>query len=97
MSNEEKEILVKALEVLEQDGWCQRTSHNVLGQRCSLGAIERGARSLGIKEYVRIRRAADRLYRAIGENRGGVASWNDKEGRTYEDVVLAFKKAIHDE
>lgn len=53
----------------------------------------------GAKEA--LRRLADEAdpyqapqYRALTEPVGRIIAWNDREGRSYEDVVLAFKKAI---
>lgn len=48
-----------------------------------------------------LRRLADEVdppisteYLRITQPVGRIIAWNDREGRSYEDVVLAFKKAI---
>lgn len=97
MTDEAKNVLNKALEVLERDGWCQGTAHDADGRHCALGAIQVATHShvvINLPDG-----AAWRLRKAIGGPPGrirGIAGWNDDPHRTYEDVVLVFKKAIYD-
>ncbi|MFD8117055.1 DUF6197 family protein [Streptomyces microflavus] len=100
------ELLGKALEVLERDGWYQGNycagspREDDSGKPvCALGALNRatfgnawGARAGEACHSSEAReRAHNRLFAAIG---GAIPTWNDDPGRTYEDVVLTFKKAM---
>lgn len=90
------EILENGLRRLEEDGWVQRMFGGPNHGWCALGAIESWN-----MQYPSTREARRRLAWATLGNRETddchVAMWNDAEDRTKEDVILAFKKAIHDE
>ncbi|MEU3052239.1 DUF6197 family protein [Streptomyces griseus] len=107
------ELLGKAIEVLERDGWhqgayCSKGAGRFGadfyaygpddgGSVCALGALNRAnsgnAWAVHRDPDVSLVRtqAHQRLSDEIG---GGVPDWNDNPSRTYEDVILTFKKAM---
>lgn len=44
---ETSEVLVKALEILEEKGWCKRELQNIKGEYCLMGAINKAAYGYG--------------------------------------------------
>jgi hypothetical protein len=79
--------LMKAARALVAKGWCQRVSRD--GDRyCVWGAIE-AVTSTSLE--------ADRLYGAFrdyGIKGKSITVWNDARGRTQEQVLAAFDRAI---
>jgi hypothetical protein len=81
------EILSKARELLERGGWCQGTEYNYRGQRCLVGAVYYVAPT-----YLDARVAVAALQR---ETDGAwPAFWNDKPGRTKEEVFELIDRVI---
>lgn len=124
MSQAGTDLLIKALEILDRDGWCRQSYVKANGTKCTVGALgaaacegdERlteeavrlGARMLMVAAFVHptALEATARLSKVVEEPQdrlmpvndiGRLITWNDHESRTYEDVVLAFKKAIEGE
>jgi hypothetical protein len=62
-----------------EDGWCQGVMRR-RGAVCAIGAISRNAGALEV------------LYRAFGE--GHIPKWNDTPGRSKEDVLALYDRAI---
>lgn len=100
MSNEVLEVLRDGLERVER-GWCQDTlardehgdpttvgPHGAVSW-CLLGALV--AASLD-RPLELVTRAADALAPYVGE--GGLVGWNDRPGRTQEEVVGAIRSCI---
>jgi hypothetical protein len=96
------EVLSDALDILNKQGWCRNVYHTgqtmLDGQHCSAGAIS--AAWLRAKLDNRIisdkTRPEAYLYRVVMEEGSlSVENWNDQAGRSFSDVQLVFKKAIH--
>ena len=85
-------ILRKAKNILEVRGWCQDQfcdwetgSYCMIGALCRAHAMANGSGSL----YEDVE---DRLMGAIHSN--DIPMWNDIQGRTKEEVLAAFDRAI---
>lgn len=99
-----KEILQRALKIIEEHGWTKRTFKNRKGCFCSIGAINfaangdaTGFRHGGQKTITLYHDARDIFYKAISPPwllKNGIAGWNDSTARTKEEVIAAFKRAI---
>lgn len=91
------DVLTRAIEVLERDGWCQGTLHDQSGAHCALGALDAAARGMNA-DYWRTRLAVDRYmernYRISGRDLAPTAEFNDDPMTTAEDVILSFKRII---
>lgn len=95
-----KEILIEAKRLLETKGWCQgayakrlhgEIALNFIGDPtvaayCSSGAICEAQKPSMAED------AAYYFIKAIGG--GPIPRWNDTPGRTKEEVLAAFDKAI---
>lgn len=82
------DVLERAAELLERDGWCQRQLHHCDGSRCVRGAIidaalEVGEGSLPPSEWLR---------RHLGAKRS-LPEWNDDPGRTADEVIAKLREA----
>ena len=75
------EILLRAAEVLERDGWTQGAS-TCGRKRCAMTAI--GDADGRIEER-------ERLRAVIGSN--SIVDWNDAPGRTASEVIAAMREA----
>lgn len=69
---------------------------------CAMGAINRaafGEANEENQENARWHEASTRLSNVVESMTGHrvVPRWNDEKGRTKEDVLLAFKKALHED
>jgi len=98
-----KEILQAALKLIRK-GWTRgawaRYGNNLPANSvtdpkackfCSVGAIRRVALADGGTHYD----AENALHKAIGSiGINSVITWNDKKGRTKDEVIKAFKTAI---
>lgn len=103
MSTDERaaKALRDAIELLERDGWCQRTFINNQNQRCVLGAVRgmfwEGAKLGGIEfadtraKHVAVYSLAIRTLRAFADQ--DLSLWNDTEGRTVEEVIALLTRA----
>jgi hypothetical protein len=84
------EVLDKAAEVLERDGWCQSNFENKAGERCAVGALRQASRELdGIISFRIEARTALAEYLEISSL--DVIEWNDTRGRTAAEVIDALK------
>lgn len=86
------EVLDRAADVLEEDGWCQYSMHDELGRYCALGAIkavtpdpdafaERGYATRALRDYL----SPTRPFQ--------ISKWNDNPDRTKEEVIDALQQA----
>ena len=100
---ETKDILLEAKGAIAQ-GWCQKAiartecgiPTTVDSRRavewCAVGAIRKTVRHFG--EHRRVRLELDSMG-ALGEIVGdNISRWNDEPGRTQDEVVAVFNKAI---
>lgn len=88
------EVLAAASDILERDGWCKNTMHDIHGRHCAIGAIfqlrNESQCSTWPREYVH---AVDELARAL-PNGQAVPVFNDDVQTTKQDVLNLFHKAI---
>lgn len=80
-------ILRQAADIIRARGWAQRDYTADNGSVCILQAIHTvtggtGAASEGALDVLR-----DRIRREFGEDASSVPVWNDRPGRTVEDVL----------
>lgn len=87
-------VFLRAIEVLEERGWHQGGYEGAKGKVCLIGAINvvLTGDATNDDDLADVPLA---LMRATGALRP--STWNDDPSRTYEDVVLALKRAAHGE
>lgn len=91
-----QQILLKAADILETHGWCQKSFGDYHHGFCAIGAI----RAVTAQPWDKVgitdpdgRRAAMKLYRNIrGQT---IALWNDTYGRTKEEVIAKLREVAH--
>ena len=80
-------------DIIEKYGWIQGDLGNTEQGFCMMGAIDQ---HIHTEEHDsnpgRFYRAYKTLRLVIGHNH--ISEWNDKEGRTKEEVITAFNQAI---
>jgi len=85
----------RAVELLDERGWCQGTLVDSDGRMCALGAV-----GLAQKERGHPRSIGDTLYLGyLVDMTNGVASYNDAPGRTKEevqDLLMAVAKKLRE-
>lgn len=87
-----KDVLIAARKLIEKpENWCQRQFQNHLGARCAMGAIC-GAIADDYYENEEIAAKAAAILGDVVDT--AVISFNDAPGRTHEEVLRAFDKAI---
>lgn len=82
------EIIDKAIEVIEQQGWCQGDYVNDEGNVCMIGALRIAATNH--------RAAVNKVAEAIERETGlyySVPEYNDYFAKSAEDAILMLKKA----
>ena len=107
--NRSVSLLRKAREVLKRDGWIQGELH-FNGQHCAIGAIEQAFDETTDAKpdafsYEDLRTAKIVMGQVAGEldpksaragysNEAKIASFNDRRGRTMEEVLRLFNDSI---
>jgi hypothetical protein len=84
-------MILKAADWLEEHGWCQGWMDDDRGRSCAMGAVWNVTKDMKI--YVV---AARRIGRAASIDYGSPSSvvrWNDKPGRTAEEVMAIMRHA----
>lgn len=81
-------LLIEGRERIEQ-GWCQHKTRE-RGAVCVIGALHDGRSGVDEPYYAAMRR----LGRAVGLAWSLLPLWNDAPGRTKDEVLAAFDKAI---
>ncbi len=85
-------VLLYAADQLETVGWCQGTEMDRQGRMCAVGAIRRACRDRGEEVFGMLSHLAIvRVCTVVDEV--SVPSWNDREGRTRDDVTTALRRA----
>ncbi len=79
------ERLLKAADYIEKHGWCQHILMDSKGRVCILGALGKVCVGDMTKEN-------NRLREFVGPC---VASWNNKPGRTVEEVTALLRNAAY--
>lgn len=85
-----KEVLAKALVILDRDGWCQGTATNEKGQHCMIGLV--GQANKEMNNDVLSQGAPDVIRMVIGSR--VIADWNDAPVRTIDDVRAVLARAM---
>lgn len=88
--DKDAEILLRAAEIIEERGWCQRSFGDYKrGPKCAAGAIIEAAHDAhrGGRVHELIRRA-----KPTGDH---LMLWNDADGRTAAEVVARLRGAAH--
>lgn len=88
-----KEILIQAKQVIVDNGWCQGKVMNAAGQCCMAGALNL-ATAGDVNRYYGTGREEARRFLGKFVPYGGVVEFNDADGRTKEEVLAIFDKAI---
>lgn len=89
------ELIHEAADVIRERGWVQHRIRDEKGRVCAVGAIDTVAAPLW-PTGTGVRRAALRLLRLTADSSGRVyslTSWNDRPGRTKEEVLALFEQA----
>lgn len=84
------EVLLRAAEVIDVDGWCQFDFTNGQGQHCLVGAIKSAAHN---DPYL-VLDAKD----AVSSHLGGLSiiNWNDSQGRRADEVTALLRATARD-
>lgn len=82
------QVLMKAADILRTGGWCQIHFNKRTGEHCMIGAIQEAA------NYTQP--ATDIAHRAVLMHGYGMC-WNDRKGRTKEEVIAALEKVARSE
>lgn len=88
-SEQVRQDAARAADYLREYGWCQGMMF--VGKKCcAIGACWKGTEYFGETEDQHFSRDYH-LFQAIAEQTGsGVARWNDRPGRTKEEVLAVF-------
>jgi hypothetical protein len=90
------EIIAKAAELLRVNGWVQGRYGHEGGAHCGSGALAEATRLLGAASYSS---AYQKVVQTINEQYPSIKPgcsiipFNDKHGRTKEEVLAVFEKA----
>lgn len=90
---ETRTILLRAIEILDERGWCQNFFEDEQGRVCTIGAVAHATRDISGQfdddktlEIVRV----------VSCHLGCVTYiWNDHPGRTVEEVKAALREAVN--
>jgi hypothetical protein len=94
-----QEIIHHAIELIETHGWVQKSFGNRFIGFCLVGAIsaawqakradENHLSTMDRSAYMMVFDRANKVFNNIGI---GIADWNDKTGRTKEEVIAKLKE-----
>jgi hypothetical protein len=101
---EMEEVLFKAADVLERDGWCQGACVNSQGQHCAVGAIMQvlaEADAIRVRPFSVLTIVENHLMledhasqiRPGNAPSASVVCWNDQVGRTEGEVIETLRAA----
>src|SRR6516164_3781777 len=91
-TNPVSQLLWDAADLLERDGWCQREFEDAQGRYCLVGAINR-ALPLEVRQDLAedlLEAAEMHMSKFVGAD---PMRWNDRPGRTKEEVISALRRA----
>lgn len=86
------DILADAKRLIEEHGWCQEIMHHIDGRHCMVGAILCAAGETPSDRWPFTRTVAAQAAEEVVQQY--LPSWNDKEGRTVEEVLAALDRAM---
>jgi hypothetical protein len=84
-----QQLLLRAAEVIERDGWIQGHAFQHDGV-CMVGAIARAGRGQQWPAGTQYQKMLTALFPSTG---GNMVRWNDTPGRTKQQVIDALRKA----
>jgi hypothetical protein len=106
-TNPTLENLIRARQILAEDGWCQGVLWDDRGRVCAIGALLKGhdlpwqddrsqiLPAVGVLvEANQLAPAVEHGYSPEALLQISVVTWNNAEGRTKEEVLDAFDRAI---
>jgi hypothetical protein len=102
-TNPTLETLIRARQILAEDGWCQGVLVDHRGRVCAIGALMMGCafELASIFPAVGVLAEANQLPPAVEHGRSpeallqiSVVRWNNAAARTKEEVLDAFDRAI---
>jgi hypothetical protein len=106
-TNPTLETLIRARQILAENGWCQGVLWDHRGRVCAIGALLKGhdlpwqddrsqiLPALGVlAEANQLAPAVERGCSPEALLQISVVTWNNAEGRTKEEVLDAFDRAI---
>lgn len=84
-------LLLKAAELIEERGWCQRQQEDAKGRLCILGALHYAEGGSPMTPFGAVAyNARNRLMDVLGIWMLG-RDWNDKPGRTAAEVIAKLR------
>jgi hypothetical protein len=87
------EVLLKAADILERDGWCKYSLHDGKGRHCVAGAILLAV--AGSPGGDALRNEARQLLRQHLSFWPNIESWNDLPWRTRNQVLAKLRATAH--
>lgn len=96
-----RSLLLRAADILDERGWTQGDFVAADGCVCALGAVHLASNEIaGIPCRATFatgdlyEQALDRIYAIVGGlGSGGIAVWNDEDGRTKDEVQDMLRRA----
>lgn len=83
------EFFDKVIYILERDGWCQGQYTNYRGEHCLAGAMGRAA---GLSLFYEEEKVLSGLIKKDNPL-DNIVCWNDRLGRTKEQVIELLERA----
>ena len=84
------DVLERAADLLEEFGWCQgQFGSKGYGSFCAIGAIFEASVDLSNRNFSAL--AAPLGYKDGSDLGASLSRWNDREGRTKEEVVALLR------
>lgn len=98
------ELIDKAIEVINEKGWCRGVLENKQGQVCTLGALEQARFQLNqeraanevfaaIRAYVSAKHAIGEVVAERSPQCSNIPTWNDVYAESADDVIEVLKIA----
>lgn len=89
--DEPSKALLKAAALIEKHGWCQNHYSSADGRLCILGAVK-AALGIPVGDEEDVNPIAEKACERIFDNVGVRAHfWNDRAGRTQDEVVAKLR------
>lgn len=85
-------VLLEAVKTIEQFGWIQGEGGTDIRGYCMLGAMHSAALGWNIFNKCKLP-----VAKVLNVSTHSIDKWNDTPGRTKEEVLAVFRKAIENE